>query len=167
MDRVKMSRILAVPSALIVAASIAACNGDRSNIARGHEGAPINLTGCLQKGGGFTAPYVLTQVNEPARSVGTTGSTEAPGAAAREQMREARHAYRLAGDKDQLDNLVGKQVRVQGTVAENSDLNKRAEDSRRDADKPADLDTNDLAKVNVTSISSVSDSCGNASEQQK
>jgi len=169
MDRVKIARLLAIPSAFVFAASIAACDTNRgsSGDARGHEGAPINLTGCLQKGGGMTASYVLTQVNEPTRSVGTTGSTADPGAAAQEQMREARHAYRLDGDKDQLANLVGKQVRVQGTVAENSDLNKRAEDSRRDADKPADLDTNDLAKVSVQSISAVSDSCGNASEPPK
>jgi hypothetical protein len=168
MDRVTISRILVVPAAIVFAGSIAACNGNRANSnARGHEGAPIDLTGCLQKGGGMTASYVLTQVNEPTRSVGTTGSTGSQGAVAQEQMREARHAYRLDGDNDQLDNLVGKQVRVQGVVAENSDLNKRAEDNRRDTDRPADLDTSDLAKVNVQSISAVSDSCGSGSGQPK
>jgi hypothetical protein len=168
MDRMMMSKLLAVPSALLLAGAVSACNGDRANTqARGHEGAPINLTGCLQKGGGVMSSYILTQVNEPTRSVGTSGTAQ-PGVVAQEQMREARHAYVLDGDNDQLDNLVGKQVRVQGSIAESSDLNKPANDSRaadkRDETKRPDIDAGDLAKVNVQTISKVSDSCGNADQ---
>ncbi len=143
--------------ALVAAAS--ACNGDRSRQVRGHEGAPINLTGCLQKGSGMNT-FVLTQVNEPTRSVGTTGTNDKPsGAVAQEQMREAKHAYRLDGDNNQLDKLVGKQVRVDGTIAEASDLNKRANESR-EGNKTPDLDSGDLAKVDVKTISPISDACG-------
>jgi hypothetical protein len=75
-------------------------------------------------------------------------------------MREAKHAYRLDGDRDELNSMVGKQVRVDGTVVDNSDLNKVARENRAN-DKPLDLDTGDLAKVDVKTISRVSDSCGN------
>jgi hypothetical protein len=73
-------------------------------------------------------------------------------------MREAKHAYRLDGDNDQLDKLVGKQVSVEGTVADNSDLAKRQNDMRKDS-KPADIDAGDLAKVDVKTIAAVSDNC--------
>jgi len=168
MNRNSVNRLLAVSCTVALASVVSACNGDRasSNQARGHEGAPINLTGCLQKGGGLTSSYVLTQVNEPTRSVGTSGSSQ-PDVVKQEQMREAKHSYRLDGSDDQLGNLVGKQVRVEGTVAEKSDLNKRAGEDRKDTDKPADIDTGDLAKVKVNSISAVSDACGNSANDQQ
>jgi len=151
------SSVLACGIAMIV--SSAACNREPSREARGHEGAPINLTGCLQKGDGMNT-FVLTQVNAPTRSVGTTGATETqPGAVSKEQMREAKHAYRLDGDDDELSKLVGKQVKVEGTIAESSDLNKRAAESRDD-NKPPDLGAGDLAKVDVKTIAAVSDACG-------
>ena len=168
MNRNSVNRLLAISCTVALASIVSACNGDRasSNAARGHEGARINLTGCLQKGGGLTSSYVLTQVNEPTRSVGTSGSSQ-PDVVKQEQMREAKHSYRLDGNDDQLGSLVGKQVRVEGTVAENSDLNKRAAEDRKDADKPADIDTGDLAKVKVNSISAVSDVCGNSANDQQ
>lgn len=168
MDRTKLSRILAVPAAVVLGIGVSACNGNRtSSQARGHEGAPINITGCLQEGSGMNS-FVLTQVNEPTRSVGTSGSSDTqPGVVAQEQMREAKHAYRLDGDNDQLGNLVGKKVKVEGTIADASDLKERADENRTRPDKPADIDTGDLAKVNVRSISAVADSCGSASDQPK
>jgi hypothetical protein len=59
---------------------------------------------------------------------------------------------------------VGKQVRVTGTLEEMSELNRQqsGEQSRgadRDADR-RDIDADDLAKVNVTSIVQVADACG-------
>lgn len=153
-----------VACGLAAAVSSAACDRNdhrTSDRAKGHEGAPINLTGCLQKSGTLASTYILTQVNEPTRSVGTSGGDAT--AVDRERMREAKHAYRLSGDDDQLKELVGKQVRVEGTIAENSDLNKAqrtAADRDRDKDKPLDIDAGDLAKVDVKSIASVSDACG-------
>jgi hypothetical protein len=147
--------------AVALAISSAACNkADRAKSAdeaRGHEGAPINLTGCLQKDPGLGTTYILTQVNEPTRSVGTAGSSDQSAAAVeRERLREAKHAYRLGGDGDQFEKLVGKQVKVQGTIAENSDLSKK----RADGDHRIDVDAGDLAKVDVTTIAQVADACG-------
>src|SRR6476469_6459819 len=78
MNRNSVNRLLTLSCTVALASVVSACNGDRasSNQARGREGAPINLTGCLQKGGGLTSSYVLTQVNEPTRSVGTSGSSQ-------------------------------------------------------------------------------------------
>ncbi len=92
----------------------------------GHEGATLTLTGCLQESSaGLTGSYILTQVNEPSSAVGTSGSSGA--AVEREQMRAAKHAYQLESDNDdQLEKLVGKQVRVTGTLDEVSDLNRSA-----------------------------------------
>lgn len=153
-----------------IAASAVAC-GDRDRVdmrARGHEGAPIQLTGCLQKQDGVMDSYLLTQVNAPApASVGTSGSVtdaaKSGGAAVKnEQLREAKHAYALSGDKDQLDRLVGKQVSVQGVITENSDLHRKADGDKK-ADRPLDVDAGDLAKVKVNSIAQVSDACGDSS----
>jgi hypothetical protein len=160
MKRTGANAILASCVALAVSSSVACDRAAHDREARGHEGAPINLTGCLQKDPGITTTYILTQVNEPSRSVGTSGSA---GAAEQERLRSAKHAYRLDGDGDQLEKLVGKQVKVAGTIAENSDLNARAKagDQRpSDARRDADIDTGDLAKVRISTIAQLSDACG-------
>jgi len=144
--------LIACGIALVVSST--ACDKDKNRTAesRGHKGAPINLTGCLQKDGGISTTYILTQVNEPTQSVGTSGSAANVD---QERMREAKHAYRLSGDDDQLKELVGKQVKVEGVVAENSDFKKA-----NDAEQRADMDTGDLAKVEVKSVAAVADACG-------
>ena len=79
---------------------------------------PIEVTGCLQESG---STYLLTRINEPSQqSVGTTGT---PSAVEREQMRQASNEYRIDPKNDvKLDGMVGKQVRVTGTVADRADL---------------------------------------------
>ena len=146
--------LIACGIALVVSST--ACDQDKNRTAesRGHKGAPINLTGCLQKDGGISTTYILTQVNEPTQSVGTSGSS-APANVDQERMREAKHAYRLSGDDDQLKVLVGKQVKVEGVIAENSDFKKA-----NDAAQRADMDTGDLAKVDVKSVAAIADACG-------
>jgi hypothetical protein len=160
MARMKTAQALTIAAGFAVAAAGAACDraGDREG--RGHKGAAINLVGCLQKSESGVNQYVLTQVNSPSQSVGTTGSSPdaQAGVVAQQQMREAKHAYRLDGDNDQLDRLVGKQVSVEGTIADSSNLNRRADEVRKD-NKPADLDAGDLAKVDVKTIAAVSDVC--------
>jgi hypothetical protein len=159
MEEAAMIRMSVISILCSAALAIAACDRNGAREARGHEGAPINLTGCLQKGDGMNT-FVLTQVNTPSSSVGTSGASDAqPGAIAQEQLRAAKHAYRLDGDNDELGKLVGKQVRVEGTVAENSDLNKRANESRAD-NKAPDLGSGDLAKVDVKTIAAISPACG-------
>jgi hypothetical protein len=140
---------------------------------------PITVTGCLQQGDGHT--YILTRLNEPAqKSVGTSGT---PAAVEREQLREAANAYRIDPSGDvKLDDMVGKQIRVSGTLAERADLpkpeasastnenrdqrattgsvddnaNKRA---RANTDR-ADIKEGDLAKIDATSVSVVNEACG-------
>lgn len=165
---------------LAMALSVGACNrNDAADIdrdtdrlatdtstARGHEGAPITVTGCLQRGSGLNN-FILTQVNAPAESpVATSGTGDAAGQAVqREQMREAKHAYALEGDDDDtLRALVGKQVKVNGTLVETSDLHREAAEKRSSTDKNdgPDIDTGDLAKVDVQGIVQVADACGAA-----
>lgn len=155
------------------AAALATACGDRTRDtqARGHEGAPIHLTGCLQKGDGMMSSYVLTQVNSPA-SVGTSGSVSDSAAAKsdasavkNEQLREAKHAYELSGDKDQFEKLVGKQVSVEGIIADTSNLREKAADAKK-SNKAPDIDTGDLTKVDVKSIVQVSDACGDRAPRQ-
>jgi hypothetical protein len=129
----------------------------------GHEGAPITLTGCLQRGSGLNN-YILTQVNAPSETpVATTGKEASGAAVQREQMREAKHAYQLDGDdKDAMRDMVGKQVRVTGTIEETSELRREANETRTAGDRRQglDIDTGDLAKVDVQGIVQVADVCG-------
>src|ERR1043165_8436614 len=113
MIRMSSTHAWAVACGFTLAAASAACDRNvTKDSARGHEGAPINLTGCVQKSESGINSYVLPQVNTPAQSVGTTGSAK-PDAVAQDQLREAEHAYRLDGDNSELDKLVGKQVSVE------------------------------------------------------
>jgi hypothetical protein len=114
----------------------------------------VTLTGCLQKGD-LGSEYVLTEVNHSPTSVGTSGSTPPAGgdAVGQEQLREAARAYRLAGDSDALEPLVGKQVQVNGTVERRSKLNERTK-----------IDADDLARVHVASIDRVADACSGVSK---
>jgi hypothetical protein len=128
--------------------------------ARGHEGAPITVTGCLQKAEGLNN-YVLTEVNRPADSVGTSGRAEGD-AVEREQIRAAKHAFRLEGDDDDWEALVGKQVRVVGTYEEGSDIwrEMRKDDGKDARNERVDIDHGDLAKIDVDNVEKVADACG-------
>lgn len=70
---------------------------------------------------------------------------------------------RWTATADQLRDLVGKQVRVTGTIAESSNLRRDEADSRRDDDRREGLDisTRDLAKVDVQDVVQIADVCGN------
>lgn len=136
-------------------------DGDRAaaDQNRGHEGAPITLTGCLQRmKRGDT--FILTRINT-ANNVGAVGTSGAP-PAERQQERAAWHAYRVSGEEDNLKGLVGKQVRVVGTLEELSDLKKeRGAAGQQGGRTPdTDIDADELAEVKLTSISLVSDVCG-------
>ena len=130
---------------------------------QGHEGAPITVTGCLQRGSGLNN-YILTRVNTPSDTpVATSGNGTNGAAVQREQMREAKHAYVLDGeDNDAMRNLIGKQVRVTGTIDESSELHRGTTDSRNSKDRRdgLDIDSGDLAKVDVQGIVQVADVCG-------
>jgi len=129
------------------------------------EKPPVTIAGCLQKGDG-RSDYILTEVNTAPTRVGTTGSTPATGSSAdvvgKEQMRAAAHAYKLDGERDTLEPLVGKQVRISGTLTERAELNEHDRDGRVEPKDRTKIDEGDLAKVDVKSAEQIADSCGGA-----
>jgi hypothetical protein len=110
---------------------------------------PLTVTGCLQKDG---RTFIVTHLNEPAQK--NAGSTGTSGAVGREQIRSASNAYRIrpAAQMD-LDTLVGKQVKVNGTIEKRADL-------PSGSDKREDIGKGDLAELNATDVSIVAASCG-------
>ena len=127
---------------------------------QGHEGAPITLTGCLQRGSGLNN-YILTQVNAPSDTPVATSGKDANGAVQREQMREAKHSYVLDGDdKDAMRGLIGKQVRVTGKIDETSELHRGT--TGGDRREGLDIGAGDLTKVDVEGVVQVADVCGDA-----
>ena len=173
------SIILGIACAALIAVAAAACNrGDMTSrtdrdkagpagttAANTAPGTPVTMTGCLQKSDGLTTTYILTTVNSQA-PVGTSGSPSAE----REQQQAAAKSYRLSGDDDNFKNLVGKQVRVTGTMAEKSNLPagsdpsaaKGTAGSAADRDRDRDrtkIDEGDLARISVTTIESIGDAC--------
>jgi hypothetical protein len=197
MSYLTVSKALAVSCAI---AAAAACNSsnrgnvngnadangtaDRtaSDIKREPRPQPINVTGCLQQGSGHG--YILTRLNEPSqKSVGTSG---APGAVEREQLREAASAYRIDPQVDvKLDDMIGKQIRVSGMLTARADLPKpesigsaapnrdergttgaAASDANRNTDR-ADITQGDLAKIDATSVTVVADACGDQAKSSK
>src|SRR5207248_1420415 len=141
-----------------------------ANQQSGHSTTPITVTGCLQQDG---RTYIVTRLNEPAqRSVGTSGN---PGAVEREQLREAANAYRIeTKDHIDMDSMVGKQVRVSGTLVEaanlpspNTSTPSQPNDTRDKSDTPRPngdggekIDRGDLAKIDAASISVLAENCG-------
>lgn len=175
MSSILRSKAFIAGCGLAVAMSAAACNRDEAaevdrdtdslaastSSQRGHEGAPITVTGCLQRGSGLNN-YILTQVNTPSDTpVATSGENASGAAVQREQMREAKHSYVLDGDgNDAIRSLVGKQVRVTGTIDESSELRRGTTDG--DRREGLDIGAGDLAKVDVKGIVQVADVCGDA-----
>jgi hypothetical protein len=130
--------------------------------------SPITVAGCLQKGNG--SDFILTRINEPSLAVGTTGanepSTAQPGGSAatgagaveREHLRTAAGAYRIdAADGLNLGNMVGREVRVVGTITENMAL-PRANDDHA----PVQVKQGDLARIEATSVSPTAAECRGA-----
>jgi len=129
---------------------------------------PITLMGCLQQDG---RTFIVTRLNEPSRvGVGTTGN----GAAVEhEQLRQAANAYRLdAKEQTDWDKMVGKQVRVSGSIDKAADLpsaagsgpgngdKTAATTGSNDTDKREKIDKGDLAQIAVSAMTVVSENCG-------
>ena len=134
----------------------------------------IDLTGCVQKADGS---FVLTQISRPQPNAAPTNKKPGDGSLVeREQLHAAQHAYRLSADRDDdLEKLVGKQVKVHGTAMEKPDLlagddrrgndlmvgTSGTQDNNHDRRNRAKIDAGDLARVDVASIEKVADGCGN------
>jgi hypothetical protein len=142
-------------------AAAAACGDSSSRKAA----SPITVAGCLQKGTG--SDFILTRINEPSKTAGTTGVGESTAARAdnsgggtveREQLRSAAGAYRVDAAKGvSLSELVGREVRVVGTITENMDL------PRANADRnPVRVKQGDLARIEATSVSQTAAECRGA-----
>jgi hypothetical protein len=123
---------------------------------------PITLTGCLMRGDGHN-DFVLTKANQP---VGTSGEAAGAGSIPERTREAAERSYRLDGDNDQLNALIGHRVRVSGTIKDHGDLNASSDTSASnargtsgEAGKNQEISESDLAKVDVKSIDSVADSC--------
>jgi hypothetical protein len=113
------------------------------------QNSPITVTGCLQRGA--NDDFILTAMNEPS----TSGAPAAGDKVDREQLTEAKHAYKLTdADEDQLKSMVGNSVKVVGTIARQSDV-------ARASQKPSDeLAQSDLAQIDVARVQRVAESCG-------
>jgi hypothetical protein len=186
-------RSFPIVTGLAIAASVACSNnnprnsnGSNSTAANppaagrqlDHAPKAVTLTGCLQQDG---RTYIVTHLNEPSREgVGTTGN----GAAVeREQLREAANAYRVESkDQSDWDKMVGKQVRVSGSLDKAADLPAPAGPLADRGDRPGPtsgsgvagigtagsteagrrekLDKGDLAHIAVESMTVVSENCG-------
>jgi hypothetical protein len=156
------------------AANPSAANQDNDNAAR-----PIAVTGCLQRDG---RTFIVTHLNEPSREgVGTTGNGTA---VEREQLREAANAYRVESkDQSNWENMVGKQVRVSGSIAKAADLpTPPATAATAGSDRPSatsgnaatatggggttdntsreKIDKGDLAQISADSMTVIAENCG-------
>jgi hypothetical protein len=125
--------------------------------ARDSQAQQVTLTGCLQDS---NDGLILTRVNEPTGSVGTSGQTSS--APQEQQLRSARQAYRVeAKDGVDLKSAVGKQVSLAGTITEQSDLSAKAnEQPNTNKDRDAlDIDPSDLAKFEASQIVNTAENC--------
>jgi hypothetical protein len=154
--------------AFAAALSVAACGGGReaerddnpggsdapaaSTSGERKEGSPVTLTGCLQKGDGRN-DLILTQVNEQPGPVATSGERES-GAVQEKQRAAAARSYQLSGGPETLRDLVGHQVRITGTLAEEGEV------ASGNSDREVSQD--DLAEIEVRSAESVAETCGTA-----
>ena len=185
-------------AALTAALAVAGCGGASERASEDQHGAsmasgehdanqsPVTLTGCLQRGDGDE--YILTE-NIDTTTVGTSGERNQVGAADRvepQQRSAAARSYRLNdGNDDQLDELVGQQVRVSGQISdqhdrnrsavgtsgnetagmrtgnEDSDAGRRAEERGRNSERQ-EIASGDLARVEVQSIERTGEPCGTA-----
>ena len=128
----------------------------------------VTLTGCLMRGDGRN-DFIMTKANEP---VGTSGAANGPGRPGSKTLEAASRSYRLNGDNDELEKLVGHQIRVNGTVADKGDLKAADKGSEErgtsgTVGKNREISQSDLAKVDVKSVESIADSCENATNSRR
>jgi hypothetical protein len=136
----------------------------------GQQAPPMTLEGCLQEGGGtFRSGYLLTMINASPDMVGTTGSATSTGSSVqREQLQVAARTYRLDPKGDvKLDGMLGRQIRVIGTLSERAKVPNDKGASGNDvlgSDQGRQTDlhisTADLAKLDVTSATVIGEACG-------
>ena len=175
--------LVATCGLLAVLAAGCGRNPDRTTLAHNRPGVenkplsmssqerkPIDLTGCLQK---LSGSYLILDINRGSPGTPATDKQGDDSTLAARERSNVRQAYHLrAGDKNSLEKLVGKQVKVSGTVTESADQIARDERRGNDLvmvgtsgvqDSEADrtrIKPGDLARVDVASIQQVGEGCG-------
>jgi hypothetical protein len=124
----------------------------------------VSVTGCLQEGV-HQRDYILTHQNEPPIPVGTSDSAQSV-TIRRDELSEARNAYRLLPAKNvDLGPLVGKQIRVSGTVVVPARMPARGTLSNESGSGP-EITESDLAALHITTVSTMSGACGTATRRE-
>ena len=100
----------------------------------------------------------MTHLNEPPIPV-TRSETVRPNVVERDDLAEARNAYRLEAKGVRLGTLVGQQVRIAGTVVEPAHLPRIGSFEARDM-APPKITESELAVIRVTAVRTVRDACG-------
>jgi hypothetical protein len=155
--RMTVFRLL-LPAALAVAAPVVAqpIQTHTTSVRQ-----PITITGCLQQGENGHG-FILTHLNEPPISPATSRTAQ-PSTVTRDELREARNAYRLEPAAWlHLDKLLGTQVRVSGTLAEPAHLPAAGSVATSGVNPPT-ITESELAAVRVTGVTKVRKSCGTGS----
>jgi hypothetical protein len=123
-----------------------------------HGRAPMTLVGCLQRAERGDS-FRLTGINIPSdRPIATSGGSERRDEVERERAQAEQHTYALSGEDDRWDSLVGKRVRVRGTLTEPTGLTRQS-DPRSER---LGIDQHDLAEVDVESVVTLADGCGSS-----
>ena len=174
----KLVRPLLVACGCTAALAAAACGNSNSTANRetpsaaaapaenpSKDNQPVTLTGCLMRGDGRN-DFIMTKANEP---VGTSGAASGSGSPESKTLEAASRSYRLDGDNDELEKLVGHQIRVTGTVVDKGDLDAAEKGSAErgtsgTVEKNREISQSDLAQVDVKSVESTADSCDNATK---
>jgi hypothetical protein len=122
----------------------------------------MQVSGCIQQSGG---EFIVTTTSPDDVEVERRGEPQTS------QLEAAARAYRLNGDEDQLEDLLGSRVQVIGTVEERADLpelerpgaadnQNSAENREQNREEPLDIDVSELAELSVQSILSTGQVCG-------
>ena len=154
-----MNRLHRLSAAVVCVGFAAACGGNNRETTAEHENTTaatnaqsesdkptgesesLSVTGCLTSADGR---YVLTEL---------AGGIESPAGSTTE-------AYQLTNADQKLRPHIGKQVRVNGTIKETSELHKEATKTNTGGDRRLDIDAGDLAKIDVQGIVQVAEECG-------
>jgi hypothetical protein len=118
---------------------------------------PITVSGCLQRDD--DGDFLLTRVNRPAeKNVGSAGT---PAEVEREQLRQAWATYEVEpADDVHIDNMVGKEVQIVGTIERSADFPKA--EAQADPDDRAKVKDGDLTEVKASSASVIAETCRSA-----
>lgn len=152
----------ALPLLLAPALLITGCQSNQSADSARSTAAiqpSMTVTGCLQEAGNGT--YLLTRVNSTPPVPKTVGTSGASNAIERDQVRDAENSYRISPAKGiALPALLGKEVRVTGTLAAKGELPAMPAVNQAPAALP-NITPHELSRIDASAVAFISDECGN------